>query len=73
MERRIIMSAKVLKQWTPVRTKSPEEKNVLVLMGDPTKPDVVKPSSIFDDDDFITIDKLKTALSFLQAAEQRIS
>ncbi len=32
-----------------------------------------KPSSIFDDDDFITIDKLKTALSFLQAAEQRIS
>ena len=31
-----------------------------------------KPLSIFDDDDFITIDKLKTALSFLQAAEQRI-
>ncbi len=67
MERRIIMSAKVLKQWTPVKIKSHEEKNVLVLMGDPTKPDVVKPSSIFDDDDFITIDKLKTALSFLPA------
>ena len=66
MERRIIMTAKVIKQWTPVKAKSPEVKNVLVLMGDPTKPDIVKPSSIFDDDDFITIEKLKTALSSLQ-------
>jgi D-alanine-D-alanine ligase len=66
MERRIILSAKVIKQWTPLKTKSPEEKNVLVLMGDPSRPDVVKPLNIFDDDDFITIDKMKTALSFLQ-------
>jgi D-alanine-D-alanine ligase len=66
MERRIIMTARVIKQWTPVKAKSPEVKNVLVLMGDPTKPDIVKPSSIFDDDDFITIEKLKTALSSLQ-------
>lgn len=65
MERRIILSAKVVKQWTPLKTKSPEEKNVLVLMGDPSRPDIVKPSNIFDDDDFITIDKMKTALSFL--------
>lgn len=65
MERRIILTAKVIKQWTPVKVKSPEDKNVLVLMGDPTRPDIVKPSSIFDDDDFITIDKLKTALSML--------
>jgi D-alanine-D-alanine ligase len=66
MERRIIMTAKVIKQWTPIKAKSPEVKNVLVMMGDPTKPDIVKPSSIFDDDDFITIEKLKTALSSLQ-------
>jgi D-alanine-D-alanine ligase len=66
MERRIIMSAKVIKQWTPVKLKRSEEKNVLVLMGDPSRPDIIKPSSIFDDDDFITIDKLKTALSQLQ-------
>jgi D-alanine-D-alanine ligase len=66
MERRIILTAKVIKQWTPLKTKSPEEKNVLVLMGDPSRPDIVKPLNIFDDDDFITIDKLKTALSFLQ-------
>ncbi len=65
MERRIIMTAGVIKQWTPVKAKYPEVKNVLVLMGDPTKPDIVKPSSIFDDDDFITIEKLKTALSSL--------
>ena len=66
MERRIIMTARVLKQWTPVKAKTPEVKNVLVMLGDPTKPDIVKPSSIFDDDDFITIEKLKTALSSLQ-------
>jgi D-alanine-D-alanine ligase len=66
MERRIIMTARVLKQWTPVKAKSPEVKNVLVMLGDPTRPDIVKPSSIFDDDDFITIEKLKTALSSLQ-------
>jgi D-alanine-D-alanine ligase len=67
MERRIIMTARVIKQWTPIKAKYPGEKNVLVLMGDPTRPDIVKPSSIFDDDDFVTIDKLKTALSLLPA------
>ncbi len=67
MERRIIMTARVLKQWTPVKAKTPEVKNVLVMLGDPTKPDIVKPSSIFDDDDFITIEKLKTALSSLKS------
>jgi D-alanine-D-alanine ligase len=65
MERRIIMTAKVVKQWTPLKAKNPEEKNVLVLMGDPTRPDIVKPSNIFDDDDFTTIENLKTALSGL--------
>jgi D-alanine-D-alanine ligase len=66
MERRKIMTARVIKQWTPVKVRHPEEKNVLVLLGDPSKPDVIKPSNIFDDDDFITIDKLKVALSGLQ-------
>ena len=66
MERRIIMSAKVLKEWTPVKAKRTGEKNVAVLMGDPGKPDIIKPSNIFDDDDFITIDKLKISLSRIQ-------
>jgi len=63
MERRIILTASVFKQWTPVKQKNAEEKNVLVLMGDPSQPDVVKPQNIFDEDDFITIEKLKNALS----------
>jgi D-alanine-D-alanine ligase len=63
MERRIILTARVFKQWTPVKAKNAEEKNVLVLMGDPSQPDVVKPLNIFDEDDFITIEKLKNALS----------
>jgi D-alanine-D-alanine ligase len=67
MERRMIVTAKVIKEWTPVKLKSPEVKNVLVLMGDPSQPDAVKPSNIFDDDDFVTIFKLKTALSLLPA------
>jgi D-alanine-D-alanine ligase len=67
MERRMIVTAKVIKEWTPVKVKSPEVKNVLVLMGDPSQPDAVKPSNIFDDDDFATIGKLKTALSMLPA------
>jgi D-alanine-D-alanine ligase len=67
MERRIIMTAKVIKQWTPLKVKTTEVKNVLVMLGDPTRPDIVKPSNIFDDDDFITIEKLKTALSSLTA------
>jgi D-alanine-D-alanine ligase len=67
MERRMIVTAKVIKEWTPVKLKSPEVKNVLVLMGDPSQPDAVKPSNIFDDDDFVTIGKLKTALSLLPA------
>jgi len=65
MERRIIVSAKVIKEWTPARLKRTEERNVLVLMGDPSRPDIIKPSSVFDDDDFMTIDKLKSALSIL--------
>jgi D-alanine-D-alanine ligase len=63
MERRIILTARVFKQWTPVKVKNAEEKNVLVLMGDPSRPDIVKPLNIFDEDDFITIEKLKNALS----------
>lgn len=66
MARRVIMSAKVLKEWTPLKIKRNDEKNVAVIMGDPGKPDIIKPSNIFDDDDFITIDKLKIALPLIQ-------
>ncbi len=65
MERRIIVTAKVLKEWSPIKTKGIDAKNVVVLMGDPSKPDIIKPSNVFDEDDFATIGKLKNALAQL--------
>jgi len=63
MQRRIIVSAQIRKEWTPVR-KKPKElvRNVAVVLGDPTKPDPLKPFGIFDDDDIYTLDQLKDAL-----------
>ncbi len=63
MERRIVMTARARKEWVPVRRKSAESvRLVVVVMGDPHKPDPLKPASVFDDDDFYTIDQLKAAL-----------
>jgi D-alanine-D-alanine ligase len=62
MERRLLVMAQVRKQWTPVRKKNGRNnKTVAVLLGDPQKPDPLKPLRIFDDDDFYTIDKMKAA------------
>ncbi|MFZ2148002.1 MAG: methyltransferase domain-containing protein [Sedimentisphaerales bacterium] len=61
MERRIIVTTLVRKDWMPVKRKK-EFKNVTVIFGDPNKPDPLKPLCIFDDDDFYTIDQLKNAL-----------
>lgn len=63
MERRIIVTAEVRKPWSPVKRKSKTDlKRVTVIMGDPHKPDLLKPLTIFDDDDLYTIDQLKKAL-----------
>ena len=66
MERRFHVTGVCLKKWAPKR-KCPTamRKKIPVLFGDPTKPDPLKPFSIFDEDDFYTIDKLKSALSSL--------
>ena len=66
MERRIIVTAQASKEWTPVKAKRSELKNVVVLMGDPEKPDTVKPSGGFDENDMATIRQLKIALSKLK-------
>ncbi len=67
MERRIIVTAVVKKEWTQ-KTKRLKaiNKNIIVLLGDPHKPDLLKPSTIFDDDDFYTIAQLKAALQELE-------
>ena len=62
MERRIIAAAVVRKEWTPVKRKKELTNNIVVILGDPTKPDPLKPLCVFDDDDFYTIDQLKNAL-----------
>nr|MDO8081193.1 methyltransferase domain-containing protein [Candidatus Freyarchaeota archaeon] len=67
MERRIIVTSVVRKEWTPVRKKPKEElKHIVVVMGDSTKSDAVKPGKMFDEDDLYTIDQLKDALRELK-------
>jgi D-alanine-D-alanine ligase len=62
MERRIILTAVVRKEWTPPKGRKQLTNNLVVILGDPTKPDPLKPLCVFDDDDFYTIDQLKDAL-----------
>ena len=62
MAKRIILTAVVKKEWTPKKRTKKSVRNVVVLMGDPRKSDPLKPHSIFDDDDFYTIDQMKGAL-----------
>ena len=67
MERRILVSAIVKKEWTTTRSRiKPGTKKVTVIFGDPNKPDVLKPLRKFDDDDFYTIDQLKAALKEIE-------
>jgi D-alanine-D-alanine ligase len=63
MERRLIVTGVCRKEWTPVKQKTaPSQRTVVVLMGDPQRADTMKPNAVFDDDDFYTIDQLKSAL-----------
>jgi D-alanine-D-alanine ligase len=67
MERCIIVTAVTKKEWTPIKRRPKKElKNVAVILGDPQKADPLKPSTIFDDDDFYTIDQLKSGLKELK-------
>lgn len=62
MERRILITAQSKKEWTPTRSSIKRTRNVVVIMGDPQKHDVVKPDAEFDDDDYHTIAELKRGL-----------
>jgi D-alanine-D-alanine ligase len=63
MQRRLIITAVIKKEWTPVRKKNRTRlKKVTVILGDPAKKDPLKPTGFFDEDDFYTIDCLKGAL-----------
>lgn len=65
MAKRIIVTALAKKELTPVKKLKTDKTNVVVLLGDPRKSDVIKPTNNFDDDDFYTIDELKKALAEL--------
>jgi D-alanine-D-alanine ligase len=74
MEKRILVSGNVRKEWTTPRRKSTEPlTNVVVLLGDPSKPDLIKPQGVFDSDDYYTIDQLKGALRELETKGYRFS
>ncbi|MEW6103608.1 MAG: methyltransferase domain-containing protein [bacterium] len=62
MEKRMLITADVRKEWTQIKRSKKIGLNIAVLLGDPTKPDILKPDYQFDDDDFYTIDQLKSAL-----------
>ena len=64
MQQRIVGTARATKAWTPARRKAkPTDRTVVVLLGDPSRPDPLKPYCIFDEDDYYTIDQLKQALA----------
>ncbi len=67
MERRIIAVATIKKEWTVVK-KTPKtlKKEIVVVMGDPRKPDPIRPDQVFDEDAFVTINKLKESLKELK-------
>ncbi|MEM4312111.1 MAG: methyltransferase domain-containing protein [Nitrososphaerales archaeon] len=66
MAQRIIVSALVKKDFTPIKRFNEKTFNIVVLLGDPRKKDSIKPNHIFDDDDFYTVVQLKLALRELK-------
>lgn len=67
MEKRIVVTAVVRKDWASLKKRPGSVvKNVVVILGDPHKPDCIKPCCVFDDDDLYTIDRLKEALRDLK-------
>jgi len=66
MAKRIVLTAVIKKEWPSVEKTAIQSENVIVLLGDPNRNDIVKPSAKFDDDDYHTINELKKALSQLK-------
>ncbi len=69
MAQRILLTARSTKREGAQESHLPTKKRVRVVMGDHRRADSVKPNSQFDDDDFHTINELKTALAGLDGYE----
>ena len=66
MAQRILYKARVDKKWSTQDERPSHQRKVAVVLGDPRRADTVKPNSAFDEDDFVVIEKLKTALNSLK-------
>jgi len=66
MAKRMLVTALIIKDWSPEKHIDNKIYNVAVMMGDPKLNDKVKPSGFFDEDDIQTINKLKIALNKLK-------
>ncbi|HOT46448.1 MAG TPA: methyltransferase domain-containing protein [Spirochaetota bacterium] len=64
-EKRIIMTALVKKDWSPVRQKKTDIKNVTVVLGDPMKRDPVRPAPGSGAGGRYAVDQMKDALKSL--------
>jgi D-alanine-D-alanine ligase len=74
MGHRFLLTGKARKEWSQVRApRSSQTRKITVIMGDPSLKDTLKPQEVFDDDDFYTIDQLKSALREIQPADYEFS
>lgn len=69
MARRLIITARSGKRPTAAISGSTAVASVVVVMGDPTIPDDIKPSSVFDEDDYATIEALQAALAAVESIQ----
>ncbi|MEX0763155.1 MAG: methyltransferase domain-containing protein [Dehalococcoidia bacterium] len=66
MGHRVVMTGRIDKPWTPVKKPAGAgTRSVAVVLGDPRRQDLVKPGAVFDEDDYQTVDLLRSALSKL--------
>ncbi len=65
MARRIFVTARAPQKTVRAKTGKPAEREVMVVMGDPTLPDSVKKGGQFNPEDFDTIKRLREALNEL--------
>lgn len=63
MARRLIITARSAARPPSGSADQTALRSVVVVMGDPTVPDQIKPSSVFDEDDYATIEALQSALA----------
>ena len=73
MEQRIIVTCAVEKEWTEIKRRNKEIRNIFVIQGDPNKNDEIKPSCVFDEDDFYTINQLKASLKEIESKGYKFS